>query len=88
MYVGYPLQIKSIKERDLIRIIWDSRVENPVFPIINEVMTPTCHVDLSSCTGAPKLINSDVFLEKRATVPLKTQGVQRSSSGKMSTCPC
>ena len=36
-------------------------------------------------TGAPKLINSDLFLEKRATVPIKTQGVQRSSSGKMST---
>ena len=44
---------------------------------------------MSSClyqsTGAPKLINSDLFLEKRATVPIKTQGVQRSSSGKMST---
>ena len=36
-------------------------------------------------TGALKLINSDLFLEKRATVPIKTQGVQRSSSGKMST---
>ena len=36
-------------------------------------------------TGAPKLINSDLFLEKRATVPIKTQGVQRSSYGKMST---
>ena len=36
-------------------------------------------------TGAPKLINSDLFLEKRATVPIKTQGVQRSSSGKK--CP-
>ena len=35
-----------------------------------------------STTGAPKLINSDLFLEKRATVPIKTQGVQRSSSGK------
>ena len=35
-------------------------------------------------TGAPKLI-SDLFLEKRATVPIKTQGVQRSSSGKIST---
>ena len=40
-------------------------------------------VDIS--TGAPKLINSDLFLEKCATVPIKTQGVQRSSSGKMST---
>ena len=30
---------KSIKEWHLIRIIWDSRVENPVFPIINKVMT-------------------------------------------------
>ena len=39
----------------------------------------------SRTTGAPKLINSDLFLEKRATVPIKTQGVQRSSSGKMST---
>ena len=38
----------------------------------------------SSTTGAPKLINSDLFLEKRATVPIKTQVVQRSSSGKMS----
>ena len=38
-----------------------------------------------STTGAPKLINSDLFLEKRATVPIKTQGVKRSSSGKMST---
>ena len=36
-------------------------------------------------TGAPKLMYSDLFLEKRATVPIKTQGVQRSSSGKMST---
>ena len=36
-------------------------------------------------TGAPKLINSDLFLEKRATVPIKTQGVQRLSSAKMST---
>ena len=34
-------------------------------------------------TGAPKLINSDLFLEKHATVPIKTQGVQRSSSGKI-----
>ena len=40
---------------------------------------------VSWATGAPKLINSDLFLEKRATVPIKTQGVQRSSSGKMST---
>ena len=41
---------------------------------------------LTTCTtGAPKLINSDLFLEKRATVPIKTQGVQRSNSGKMST---
>ena len=40
---------------------------------------------LTQTTGAPKLINSDLFLEKRATVPIKTQGVQRSSSGKMST---
>ena len=39
---------KSIKECHLIRIIWDSRVENPVFPIINEVMTPTGPIDLSS----------------------------------------
>ena len=39
----------------------------------------------SETTGATKLINSDLFLEKRATVPIKTQGVQRSSSGKMST---
>ena len=49
-----------------------------------------CHIfDISRLvntgTGAPKLINSDLFLEKRATVPIKTQGVQRSSSGKMST---
>ena len=29
-------------------IFWDSRVENPVFPIINKVMTPTDRVDLSS----------------------------------------
>ena len=36
-------------------------------------------------TGAPKLIHSDLFLEKRAAVPIKTQGVQRLSSGKMST---
>ena len=42
-------------------------------------------VYIDQCTGAPKLINSDLFLEKRATVPIKTQGVQRSSSGKMST---
>ena len=40
---------------------------------------------IDQTTGAPKLINSDLFLEKRATVPIKTQGVQRSSSGKMST---
>ena len=40
---------------------------------------------LACTTGAPKLINIDLFLEKRATVPIKTQGVQRSSSGKMST---
>ena len=33
------------------------------------------HVSNNS-TGAPKLINSDLFLEKRATVPIKTQGVQ------------
>ena len=39
---------KIIKERHLIRIIWDSRVENPVFPIINEVMTLTGCLDLSS----------------------------------------
>ena len=39
---------KNLKERHLIRIIWDSRVENPVFPIINEVMTLTGSVDLSS----------------------------------------
>ena len=45
----------------------------------------TLKVTLCTCTGAPKLINSDLFLEKRATVPIKTQGVQRSSSGKMST---
>ena len=45
-----------------------------------------CDSDRVCCiTGAPKLINSDLFLEKRATVPIKTQGVQRSSSGKMST---
>ena len=40
---------------------------------------------VTATTGAPKLINSDLFLEKRATVPIKTQAVQRSSSGKMST---
>ena len=45
----------------------------------------TVYLILSETTGAPKLINSDLFLEKRATVPIKTQGVQRSSSGKMST---
>ena len=44
-----------------------------------------CQMVLDCATGAPKLINSDLFLEKRATVPIKTQGVQRSSSGKMST---
>ena len=45
-----------------------------------------CHdVTYLHITGAPKLINSDLFLGKRATVPIKTQGVQRSSSGKMST---
>ena len=33
-------------------------------------------IKLSHITGAPKLINSDLFLEKRATVPIKTQGVQ------------
>ena len=27
--------------------------------------------DMTSITGAPKLINSDLFLEKRATVPIK-----------------
>ena len=27
--------------------------------------------EVSACTGAPKLINSDLFLEKRATVPIK-----------------
>ena len=31
---------------------------------------------LQYTTGAPKLINSDLFLEKCATVPIKTQGVQ------------
>ena len=31
---------------------------------------------VTTTTGAPKLINSDLFLEKRATVPIKTQGVQ------------
>ena len=36
------------KERHLIIIIWDYRVENPVFSIINEVMTSTGLVDLSS----------------------------------------
>ena len=30
-----------MKERHLIRIIWNSRVENPVFPIINEVSAYT-----------------------------------------------
>ena len=39
---------KNLKERYLIRIIWDSRVGNPVFPIINKVMTPNGRVDLSS----------------------------------------
>ena len=38
----------GIKERHLIRIIWDSRVENPVFPIINEVITLTGRFDSSS----------------------------------------
>ena len=35
---------------------------------------------LSSNTGAPKLINSDLFLEKRATVPIGT--VARFSRNK------
>ena len=39
---------KIDKESHLIRIIWDSRVENPVFPIINVVMNPTGCVDLHS----------------------------------------
>ena len=46
---------------------------------------PNLYQYLCEITGAPKLINSDLFLEKHATVPIKTQGVQRSSSGKMST---
>ena len=33
-------------------------------------------------TGAPKLINSDLFLEKRATVPIKTSPVARFSRNK------
>ena len=49
----------------------------------NQYKTVSGKVCHSTC--APKLINSDFFLEKRATVPIKTQGVQRSSSGKMST---
>ena len=49
---------------------------------LSDTNVPT---NVSPTTGAPKLINSDLFLEKRATVPIKTQGVQRLSSGKMST---
>ena len=30
------------------------------------------HVLVESITGAPKLINSDLFLKKRATVPIKS----------------
>ena len=35
------------------------------------LLTVTLVVSLA--TGAPKLINSDLFLEKRATVPIKTR---------------
>ena len=36
---------------------------------------------VSTSTGAPKLVNSYSFVRKRATVHIKSQGVQRSSSG-------
>ena len=51
----------------------------------NSVTCVLLDVNLYETTGAPKLINSDLFLEKRATVPIKTKAVQRMSSGKMST---
>ena len=60
---------------NLVKPFWNYAVLN----------TGSTAKNLRSSTGAPKLINSDLFLEKRATVPIKTQGVQRSSSGKMST---
>ena len=64
----------------------DKRCPNLKFQKCRFKMVQVYHRGLlCRATGAPKLINSDLFLEKRATVPIKTQGVQRSSSGKMST---
>ena len=37
-------------------------------PLINIFLARAC---MSSTTGASKLINSDLFMEKRATVPIK-----------------
>ena len=42
------------------------------------------NLQLYSCTGAPKLINSDLFLEKCATVPIKTGTVAHFSRNKSS----
>ena len=44
------------------------------------VVMKLCTAALTSYTGAPKLLNSDLFLKKkRTTVPIKSQGVQRST---------